>query len=111
MLIAIKIIKEVHIVEAASETEIIVPNEGRLGSAMKVIPTNSRLESTVEPVKAQLEIPEAGESDRTFEVEPQIIPAIMEESPAQVEADRPVPADLQVRQLLSSSYLLTVFKP
>ena len=38
-----KIVKEVHIVEAASEAEIIVPNEGRLGLAMEVIPTNFRL--------------------------------------------------------------------
>ena len=75
---------------------------------MKVLPTNSQLESTVEPVKAQLETPEMGESNRTAEVEPQIIPVIMEESPAQIEEDRPVLAALQVRQLLSSSYLLTV---
>ena len=73
---------------------------------MEVLPTNSRLEPIVEPVKAQLEIPE--ESDRTAEVDPQIIPANMEESPAQVEEDRPVLVALQVRQLLSSSYLLTV---
>ena len=73
---------------------------------MKVFPTNSQIESAVEPVEAQLEMPEAGESDRTAEVEPQNIPAIVEESPAQIEEDRPVLAE--VRQLLSSSYLLTV---
>jgi hypothetical protein len=100
-----KIIKEVHIVEAASETEFIVPDEGLLGSAMEVLPTNSQLELTVKPVKVQLEIPEAGESDHTAEVEPQII---MEESPAEIEEDRPVLAVLQVRQLLSSAYLLTL---
>ena len=76
---------------------------------MEVLPTNSQLETTVEPVKAHLEIPEAGESDRTADVEPQIIPPIVEEPPAQIEEDRPVLAALQVRQLLSSSsYLLTV---
>ena len=77
---------------------------------MEVLPTNSHLESVVEPVGAQLEIPEAEESDRTAEVEPQIISAIMEEPLAQTEEDRPVVADLQVRQLLSSFYLLN-FKP
>jgi hypothetical protein len=101
-----KIIKEVHIVEDASEPEFIAPNEGRSQSAMEVLSANFQLESTVEPVKAQLEIAEAGESDRTDEVEPQIIPAISEEIPAQIEEDRPVLAE--VRQLLSSSYLLTV---
>jgi hypothetical protein len=100
-----KIIKEVHIVEASNETECIVPDEGRLGSSIEIFPTDSQLESTVEPVKAQLEIPEAGESDHTAEVEPQIV---MEELPAEIEEDRPVLATLQVRQLLSSSYLLTV---
>ena len=99
-----KIIKEVHIVEAASETEIIVPNEGRLRLAMKVLPTNPQLESTVEPVKAHLDIQEAGASDST-KVEPQTIP---EKSSAQIEADGPALATLQVRQLISSSYLLTI---
>lgn len=64
-------------------------------------------EKLVEPVKAQLEalsIPETEESDRTAEVDPQAIPAIMEESTAQIEEDRPV----QVMQSLSSSCLLTV---
>ena len=103
-----KIIKEVHIAGAASETEINVPNEGQLRSTMKVVPSNFHLESTVDSVKAQLEIHEAGEGDLTAEVEPQIIPAIMEESPVQIEEDRPVLAAPQVRQLLSSSYLLTV---
>ena len=74
---------------------------------MELLSTNSQLESAVEPVEAQLEIPEAEESDRNAEVEPQIIPAIMEESLAQAEEDRPVLADLQVRQLLSPFYLLT----
>ena len=92
-----KFIKD-HIVEAASETEFIAPNEGRLRSAMEV-PTDFHLESTAEPVEAQLEIPEAKESDRTAEVEPQIIPAVMEESPGQIEEDRPVLAALQVGQL------------
>ena len=40
---------------------------------------------------------ETRESDPTIEVEPQIIPAIMEESPAQIEEDRPDLAALQVR--------------
>ena len=42
-----KIIKEVHIAEAASETEFIALNEGRLGSAMEVLPTDfsSRINS------------------------------------------------------------------
>ena len=61
-----------------------------------MLSTNSRLESTVEPVKVQLEIPESGET----EVEPQIIPAIIEESPAQMDKDKPV---LQVRYLPPSS--------
>ena len=58
-----------------------------------MLPTNSRLESTVEPV--QLEISESREID----VEPQIIPAIMKESPAQIEEDKPVLEALQVRYL------------
>lgn len=45
----------------------------------------------------QLEIPESGESERTAEVEPQVIQAIMDESPAQVEEGNPVLAALQVR--------------
>ena len=68
-------------------------------------------ENSVEPVKAQpeaLSIPETEESGRSAEVDPQIIPAIMEESPAQIEEDRPVLAALQVMQSLSSSCLLTV---
>jgi hypothetical protein len=97
-----KIIKEVHVVEAASETEFIVPNEGQLRSAMELLPTNSHLESIVGPV----EVPGTVESDRTAEVEPQTIPAIVEESPAQIEEDRPVLEE--VRQSLSSLYLLTV---
>ena len=104
-----KIIKEVHIAEAASESESIVPNEGQLPSAMEVLPSNSELESTVEPVKVQLEILETRENDRNAEVESQIIPAVVEESPAQIEEGKPVLAAIQVRQLLSSSsYLLTV---
>jgi hypothetical protein len=103
-----KIMKEVHIVEAASEPELIIPNEGRSHSAMIVLPANSQLESIVEPVKTQLEIPEVGESDTIAEVEPQIIPAINEEIPAQIEEDSPVLSSLQVRELLSSSFLLTV---
>ena len=98
-----KIIKEDHIVEAAGETEFIAPNEGELALAVEVLLTNSQQDSVIEPVKAQLEIPEAGESDRTAEVEP------MEESPAQIEEDRVVLTALQVRQLYHpSSYLLTV---
>jgi hypothetical protein len=98
--------KQVHIVEAASEPEF--PNEGRSQSAMGILPANSHLESTVEPVIAQLEIPEVGESDRTAEVELQIIPAFVEEIPAQIEEDTPVLAE--VGQLLSSSssYISTV---
>ena len=43
---------------------------------------------------------EVGESHRLTEVEPQIIPTIMEKSPpAQIEEDRPDLAALQVRQL------------
>ena len=106
-----KIIKEDHIVKPTSETEFIVPNEGWLRSAEEALPTNSQLESTtVDPVKTQLEIPEAGESDRTAEVEPHILPAVMEESPAEIKEDRPVLAAPQVRQLLLSYhlYLLTV---
>jgi hypothetical protein len=94
-----KILKEVHI-EAASEPDFIVPNEGRSQSAMEVLPTNSQLELLVQPVISQLEISDAAESDTAAEVEPQIIPAIMEESPAQIEEERPVLAE--VRQLLSS---------
>ena len=76
-------------------------------SAMEILPTNSQLESTAEPVKVQLALPEAGESDNTAEVKPQIIPAIVEESPTQFEEDRPV---LQVGQLLLLHfYLLTVY--
>ena len=106
-----KIIKEVHIVEVASEPAFIVPNEGRLGLAiaMHVLPTNSQLESTVEPVEAELEIPEAGErSDTTAEAEPQIISPITEDTPTQIEEDRLVLATLQVRELLFSFHLLTV---
>ena len=78
-------------------------------SAIEGHPSNSELESIVEPVKVQLEISETRECDHTAEVEPQIIPAIMEEAPGQIEEDRSVLAVLQVRQLLSpSSYLLTV---
>ena len=43
------------------------------------------------------------ESHRLTEVEPQIIPTIMEEPPAQIEEDRPDVAALQVRQLPPSS--------
>ena len=76
---------------------------------MEVHSTDSQLESTAEPVEMQLEVLEAKESDRTAEIEPQIIPAITEESPTQIEEEKPVLAVLQVRQLLSSScYLLTV---
>ena len=96
-----KIIKGVNIVEAASESELIV-DEGQSLSAMESLPSNSELESTLEPVKVQLEIPEARESDRTAEVELQIIPAIMEEAPAQIDEDKPVLTALQVRHLLSS---------
>ena len=104
-----KIIKEGHIAEAASETEFIVPNEGGSRSAMEVHSVNSQLESSVEPVKEQLEIPEVRERDPTVEIKPQIIPAIVEESSAQIEEDKPVPEALKVRQLLSSSsYLLIV---
>ena len=75
---------------------------------MEVLPFNSKLESTVEPVKVHPEIPETRECDCTPEVEPQIIPEVVEKSPAQIEEDKPVLAALQVRQLLSSSsYLLT----
>ena len=102
-----KIIKEVHINEVASETQFIDPNEGQSWSAMEVH-SNFQLESTVEPVIVQLENPEARECDRTAEVEPQIIPTIMEESPVQIEEDRSVLAVVQVRKLLLSSYLLTV---
>ena len=84
MLIAKKSEKEVHI-EVASEPEFTVPNEGRSQSAMEMLPANFQLDSTVEPVIDQLDIPDAGESDRTAEVEPQIIPAIIEEIPAQME--------------------------
>jgi hypothetical protein len=81
-------------------------DEGRLGSSVEILPTKSQLDLTVEPVKAQLQILEAGESDHSAEIEPQIV---MEELPAEIEEDRPVLAALQVRQLLSSSsYLLTV---
>ena len=96
-----KIIKDVHTVEAASEAVVIVPNEGQLRSAMEELPTNSRLESTVETVEVQLEMPEARESDHLTEVEPQITPAIVEESPAQIEEDKPVLVALQVRPLIS----------
>jgi hypothetical protein len=98
-----KILKEVHI-EAASEPEFVVPNEGRSQSAMEVLPTNSQLELIVQPVISQLEIPDAEERDTATKVEPQIIPAIVGESPAQIEEERPA----EVRQLLSSLYLLTV---
>jgi hypothetical protein len=64
--------------------------------------TNSQLESAVEPVEVLLDVLEARESDRIAEAEPQIIPAIVDESPVQVEEDTPVLAALQVRQLLSS---------
>ena len=67
-------------------------------------------EISAEPVKAQLEAlttPETEEGNRTAEVDPQIILPIMEASPAQIEEDRLVPA-AQVRQVLSSFYLLTV---
>ena len=67
---------------------------------MEELPTNSRLESTVETVEVQLEMPEARESDHLTEVEPQIAPAIVEESPAQIE-DKPVLVALQVRPLIS----------
>ena len=105
-----KIIKEDHIAEAvASEVEFIVPNEGGSWSAIEVDSANSQLESSVEPIKEQLEIPELRERDRTVEIEPQIIPAIMEESPTQIEEDKAVPEALKVSQLLSSlSYLLIV---
>lgn len=74
-----------------------------------MLPTNSRLESTVEPAEVQLEMTETRESDRLTEVEPQITPSIMEESPAQIEEDKQVLVALQVRLLISSiSYLLTV---
>ena len=77
---------------------------------MEILLTNSQLESTADPVETQLEIPEAGESDRTAEVEPHIISAIMEEAPAEIKEDRPVLGAPQVRQLLPSYhlYLLTV---
>ena len=68
---------------------------------MEELPTNSRLESTVETVEVQLELPEARESDHLTEVEPQITPAIVEESPAQIEEDKPVLVALQVRPLIS----------
>ena len=74
-----------------------------------MLPTNSWLESTVEPAEVQLEMTETRESDRLTEVEPQITPSIMEESPAQIEEDKQVLVALQVRLLISSiSYLLTV---
>ena len=74
-----------------------------------MLSTNSRLESTVEPAEVQLEMTETRESDRLTEVEPQITPSIMEESPAQIEEDKQVLVALQVRLLISSiSYLLTV---
>ena len=74
-----------------------------------MLPTNSRLESTVEPAEVQLEMTETRESDRLTEVEPQITPSIMEESPARIEEDKQVLVALQVRLLISSiSYLLTV---
>ena len=57
-----------------------------------------------EPVKVQLETP----SDCTAGVEHQIIPSILEDSPAHIEEEGPVLAALQVRQQLSSFYLLTV---
>ena len=98
-----KIIKEDHIAEAvASEVEFIVPNEGGSRSAIEVDSANSQLESSVEPIKEQLEIPELRERDRTVEIEPQIIPAIMEESPTQIEEDKAVPEALKVSRLLSS---------
>ena len=99
------ILKEVHI-EAASEPDEFIVNEGWSQSAMEVLPANFQLDSTVEPIITQLEIPEAGESDATAKVEPQILPAIVEDSPAQIDVDRPVLAE--VRQLLSSLDLLTV---
>ena len=66
-----------------------------------MLPTNSRLESTVEPAEVQLEMTETRESDRLTEVEPQITPSIMEESPAQIEEDKQVLVALQVRPLIS----------
>jgi len=66
---------------------------------------------SVEPVKTQFEalsLPVAEESDCTAGVEPQIIPATTEESPAQIDEERPILATLQVRQSLSSSCLLIV---
>jgi hypothetical protein len=57
---------------------------------MEVLQTYLHLDSIVEPVVAQLEITEAGESDRTVEVEPQIMPAIIEEIPFQMEEEDPV---------------------
>ena len=54
---------------------------------------------------------EAGESDRIVVVEPQIIPAIKEESPAQIEEERPDLAALQVRHLSASSPLLLIVNP
>ena len=76
---------------------------------MEMHSTNSGLESTVEPLEVQLEIPEARESDLTAGVAPQIISANIGESPTQIEEEKPDLTILQVRQLLSSSsYLLTV---
>ena len=57
----------------------------------------------VHSTNAQLEPTETREINRTVEVEPQIIPAIVEESPAQIEEDKPVLEALQVRQLPPSS--------
>ena len=67
-----------------------------------MLPTNSRLGSTAEPIEVQLEMPEARESDCLTEVEPQITPANVEESPAQIE-DGPVLGALQVKYLPASS--------
>jgi hypothetical protein len=99
---AANVLPEALLSTVASESEFIVSNEGQLRLAMEVHSTNSQLESAVEPVEVLLDEPEARESDRIAEAEPLIIPAIVEESPVQIEEDTPVLAALQVRQLLSS---------
>jgi hypothetical protein len=99
-----KILKEVHI-EAASEPEFIVRNEGWSQSAMEVLQANLQLDSTVEPVIAQLEIPEVGESDRAVEVEPQIIPAIIEEIPSRWR--RKTPLKMYLRQARRNPKILS----
>ena len=78
---------------------------------MEVLSTNSQLESTVNPVEMELEIPEVGESDPTAKVEPQIVPSIVEEPPARFEEDRPVLAVPEVRQLITSHLYLLIVNP